>query len=421
MTGTTPHSLGKPGSAIEVLSSKEKAALEELQVNAREGVLYFLSTCSVTDTAYNTFTEGTALAKETFSTGKEVAKTLKEGSGAFKKQIEDGVGGYLTDMAADYVPSFGKELVSPALDATKGFINAILPGFVDSVTPYLSDAKQVGTGIYKAGTHFWNNVQLKRADYLGRLNQGHPTLIAKAIYDQIFVEGVKGLVDLAMGSAKIIANAATSGAAAAVTKVVELIAGILVAIYRFFKRFIERLQLQKVFVSAGELRKSGLARHPGAFNQIFAGWIKDLPILSCYCMNMKITGGYMGFLSYASAGGGIISQADFDAGLSVMQRLKNNSAKFIRNYEIELYSNDPVVTALMKKAETEDIDDDIASGAMFGFYQKKWILEQKFKESAVGKKVTAAKEFVEGKKEALEQAAKARFNSLWKAISTRPS
>jgi hypothetical protein len=421
MPDPTPHSLGKPGSAIEVLSPKEKAALEELQVNAREGVLYFLSTCSVTDTAYNTFTEGTALAKEAMSTGKEIAKTVKEGSGAFKKQIEDGVGGYLTDMAAEYVPSFGKELVAPALDATKGFINAILPNFIDSVTPYLGDAKQVGSGIYKAGTNFWNNVQLKRADYLARLNQGHPTLIAQAIYDQIFTEGLKGLLDLAYGSAKIIANAVTSGAAAAVTKVIDLVAGILVAIYRFFKRFIDRLQLQKVFASAGELRKSGLARHPGAFNQIFAGWIKDLPILSCYCMNMKITGGYMGFLSYSAAGGGVISQSDFDAGIKVMQRLKNNSAKFIREYEIELYSRDPVVTALMKKAETEDIDDDIASGAMFGFYQKKWILEQKFKASAVGKKVESAKEFVSNTKEAIETAAKARFNSLWKSISSRPS
>jgi hypothetical protein len=71
----------------------------------------------------------------------------------------------------------------------------------------------------------------------------------------------------------------------------------------------------------------------------------------------------------------------------------------------------------MRKAETEDIDDDIASGALFGFHQKKWILEQKFKETAVGKKLNSAKEFVEGKKEAIETAAKARFNSLWSKMS----
>jgi hypothetical protein len=411
------YALGAPGSAVNVFSPGERKALEELQVNAREGVLYFLSTCSVSDTAYNTFTEGTALAKEAYSTAKDVASAVKEGSKAFKQQIEEGVGGYLTDMAAEYVPSFGKELVAPAVDATKGFINAILPGFVSNIAPYLSDAKQAASGIYKAGTNFWNNIQLKRADYLGRLNQGHPSIIAKAIYDQIFSEGLQGLLDLAIASAKIIANAVTSGAAAAVTKVVDLIAGLLVAIYRFFKRFIERLQLEKIFRSAAELRINGLARHPGAFNQLFSGWIKELPILSCYCMNMKITGGYMGFLNFASADGGIITQADFDKGLSVMQRLKNNSAKFIRNYEIEIYSRDPMVTALMRKAETEDIDDDIASGALFGFYQKKWILEQKFKETAVGKKLNSAKEFVEGKKEAIETAAKARFNSLWSKMS----
>ena len=400
-------------------------ALDELGHNSRQGVLYFLSTCSVPFVNVTSADEGVLLLDDVQAgvrTAGKLHKAMKS-QGTTKlsdKEIEDAevstlrdtlkgwILAYLAKLAEGLIEWFEESSVKKAVDAAKDYFLKLLPELVKKLIPFASDAKGLVQGLYKAGDYLLKQRKLVKMNYLASLNSGLPNLVAEAIRDQLKEESKSGLKEAAKSAASLAVTALSAGLAA-LGKVIGSLIG---AIYDFVTKFIEKRRLQSVFEDAEKLRHSGLADSAGDFQEVYAGWTSEVPIVAFLTMNMKITGGYMGFLKLMTDGGEVITQAQFDHGMSVMQTLKNHAAKFIRDYEIDIETSSTMVEELMKQAANEDIVQQQANSR---WHAMKFKVAERAKASRAGRAHHRASEWAEKKQEQATQ----RFRSFQSAVGQK--
>ncbi|MGH7468223.1 MAG: hypothetical protein ACRENP_09580 [Longimicrobiales bacterium] len=211
----------------------------------------------------------------------------------------------------------------------------------------------VATGLYTAITRTIEYFDLKHKGAGVALESGHPDLIASALTRGVARSALVGLAEAAVAGAKAALAAFTSGAGLIINK----IAGVIEMILRFAVRFCEARTLAKLFATAKEywLKKDGSsAIHSQAseFASWFKGAIERSPVVGSLVMNCGIAGDAMRFLQVCTAEGVIVTQGQFDKGVSYLNALKATASSFILEYQkqVRISSQDPMVASLLKHA-----------------------------------------------------------------------
>ena len=212
----------------------------------------------------------------------------------------------------------------------------------------------VATGLYTAISKTIEFFNLKHTGEGVVLESGHPDLVAASIKRSVAKSALVGLAEAALAGAKAALAAFTAGAGLIVNKV----AGVIEKLLRFAVRFCEALALRKVFADAKERWSSrgqtdAIQKNASEFAAWFKKSIDRSPVVAALVMNCGIAGDAMRFLQIATSDGVIITQGQFDKGVTYLNALKSSAGDLIMQYqdEMRISSSDPMCASLLKHAE----------------------------------------------------------------------
>jgi hypothetical protein len=182
---------------------------------------------------------------------------------------------------------------------------------------------------------------------------GHPGTIVKAIRRAMWFSVGEGVYDTLKGGLKLGMEFATYGASA----IASLIVAVVEALVKTIWRVIELIRMRSFFKQAAQYwesrnEASPLHTRPIAFNNWFKSYAVDMPAISVLALNSGICGDKMHFLKMFKDDNAVITQAAFNAGVSYVDDLKVWGSKFLDDAGYSFSSEDPVVTGLLKLAQS---------------------------------------------------------------------
>jgi hypothetical protein len=209
----------------------------------------------------------------------------------------------------------------------------------------------MASGLY---TGITKSIELFNLKHVGKgvaLESGHPDIVAASIQRSIGKSALVGLAEAALAGAKAALAGFTGGAGLIINKV----AGIIELLLRFAVRFCDALTLRKVF---GDAREKWACRGQSDAIQTrggeFAGWFKKTvdraPIVAALVMNCGIAGDAMRFLQVSTSEGVVLTQGQYDKGVTYLNALKSSAGDLIMQIqkEMRISSADPMTAALLK-------------------------------------------------------------------------
>ena len=193
---------------------------------------------------------------------------------------------------------------------------------------------------------------------------GHPGTIVQAIRRAMWFSVGEGVYDTVKGGLKLGLEFASSGASA----IGALVVAIVEALVKTIWRVIELVRMRSFFKQAAQywdVRNEAGALHtrPIAFNNWFKGYAVDMPALSVLALNSGVCGDKMHFLKMFKDDTAVITQAAFDGGCRYVDELKVWGSKFIEDAGYSFSSEDPVVTGLLKLAQSHTAETGKAGKA----------------------------------------------------------
>ena len=211
----------------------------------------------------------------------------------------------------------------------------------------------VATGMYTAITKTIEFFDLKHKGKDVALESGHPNLIASSIQRSIAKAALVGLAEAALAGAKAALAGFTAGAGLIVNKV----AGVIERILRFAVRFCEARTLAKIFADAKKRwstkdQPTALHKRPSDFATWFQDVIGRSPVVAALVMNCGIAGDAMRFLQVCTSEGVIVTQGQFDHGVTYVNALKSSASGFIMDFQstARISSTDKMTASLLQQA-----------------------------------------------------------------------
>ncbi len=193
---------------------------------------------------------------------------------------------------------------------------------------------------------------------------GHPGTIVKAIRRAMWFSVGEGVYDTLKGGLKLGMEFATYGASA----IASLIVAVVEALVKTIWRVIELIRMRSFFKQAAQYwaaRNEAGALHtrPIAFNNWFKTYAVDMPALSVLALNSGVCGDKMHFLKMFKDDNAVITQAAFTAGAGYVDELKVWGSKFLGDAGYSFSSEDPVVSGLLKLAQSHSAETSKAGKA----------------------------------------------------------
>jgi len=211
----------------------------------------------------------------------------------------------------------------------------------------------IASGLYTGITKTIEYFDLKHTGKGVSLESGHPDIVASSIQRSIAKAALVGLAEAAMAGAKAALAAFTGGAGLIVNK----IAGVIELLLRFAVRFCSALNLRKIFADAKDRwaakdQSDAIQKRAGDFANWFKKAIDRAPIVAALVMNCGIAGDAMRFLQVATSDGVVVTQGQFDKGVTYLNGLKSSASDLIMKYQedMRISSGDPMTAALLKQA-----------------------------------------------------------------------
>ena len=243
------------------------------------------------------------------------------------------------------------ENIGPTL---RKLVDALTSRFLAAAVPFIGAGLDIAKGIVNtldAGVTKFKE-WLASSDVV--LSSGHITVIVKSIKQAMAMSIGAGIYDLVKGGMKLGAEFMTAGAAA----LMSLIASIIETVVKTIWKLIEISRLRAFFKESEELFKSranedSIHKRPIAFNQWFKGYAMSLPMLSVLALNSGVTGNKMLFLQMFQSDTEVVSQHQFDAGVSYLDELKSWGSGYLNDCGFSFSSDDPMVNGLLELAKSQ--------------------------------------------------------------------
>ena len=192
----------------------------------------------------------------------------------------------------------------------------------------------------------------KTRDLESGLVSGQPKIVIESIREQIAMFGFQGLL-LALEKALM---AGIASANPAIGSIVGAIRSIMAFVIKAFLHFRETWKLNKVIEQAKAHYEAKLWEDANAFYKWYIDVIAELPIISCYCLAMPMTGSYFGFLSMTSPDGLALSQAQMKEFYDLFEDVKGRAKQFVGTHGVKLTSDDPIVSLSLDVAKGKTVD-----------------------------------------------------------------
>ncbi|WP_116082640.1 hypothetical protein [Tropicimonas sp. IMCC34011] len=207
--------------------------------------------------------------------------------------------------------------------------------------------------LWNAGKSFIQKLRSYVAGYNVKINYGHPATLVKGVESGMNRAMLSGVFELAKSS--ISSTLSSFGAFA--TKAVDYMAGIFEFAVESLWRYAEFLVLDKFTAKAKTLwaargTASDLSRNNRKFNLWLRGAVDKVPLIAAVTLVSGLGGDKMRLLQMFGGGNTVISQSDFDSGVAYLDQLKRTAAHMMKDAELELDSDDPLIKSSLKMHET---------------------------------------------------------------------
>ena len=172
----------------------------------------------------------------------------------------------------------------------------------------------------------------------------------------------------ALSDALIAGLNAANPAIASIASAVRSIFGFIAKVFFHFRQV---FKLKKIMIEAKEHKDvNKLHEKPKEFNDWYGDMIKDMPIISCYCLAMPMTGSFYGFLnqvvvssSSSNSDGNntnntklALTQEQLKENHELFEDVKVRARQFVKEHSIKLNSDDPVVKMSIEVAVGKTIE-----------------------------------------------------------------
>ncbi|MGH2449178.1 MAG: hypothetical protein ACRDFS_11340, partial [Chloroflexota bacterium] len=273
-----------------------------------------------------------------------VDKKVDEIARSIQKWLEERfhVPGSDAELAVQHVRYNLPSLISGIQSAASG------TGSLDP-TGALDIARGLGTAITR--TIDYIDLRYKGSGVV--LEAGHPDIVAQSIKTAIGKSALVGLAEAALAGAKAALAAFTAGVGVIINKV----AGVIEALLRFAVRFCDALALRKVFADARRKwtcnkQPDAIQRNAGEFSDWFKQAVDHAAVVAALVMNCGVAGDAMRFLQVVTGDGAVMTQGQFDKGVTYLNALKSSAADLIQDVQanMRISSSDKMTAALLKHA-----------------------------------------------------------------------
>ena len=325
--------------------------------NSRLGVIYFLGNLRVDfspeDSATELKNKALAFLQGKVGDGKVMTAAKKVGGAveSIDRKVDEialAIQKWLVDKF-NFAPS-DAEL---AIQHVRYNLPPLIYGIQDEARKTASDFGLTGvaTGLYTGITKTIEYFNLRHVGKGVAMESGHPDLVAASIKRSVGKSALVGLAEAAVAGAKAALAAFTGGAGL----IVNRLAGIIELILRFAVRFCDALTLRKVFADSREKwtcrnQTDAFQKRAGDFADWFKATIDRAPVVAALVMNCGIAGDAMRFLQVCTSDGVVLTQGQFDKGVTYLNTLKASAGDLIMQIQeqMRISSADPMTSALLK-------------------------------------------------------------------------
>lgn len=326
--------------------------------NSRLGVIYFLANLrvdfSAEDSGKDLQKQAVSLISGKLGTGAAVVAANKLGAvDAIDKAINQISLAIQKWLVAKF--NFSASDVELAIQHIRYNLPSLISGIQSELGKGASDFGLTGiaSGLYTGITKAIEYFDLKHAGKGVALESGHPDIVATSIQKSVAKSALVGLAEAALAGAKAALAAFTHGVGVIINKV----AGIIEMLLRFGVRFCDALTLRRIFAEAkGKWSAKGQGDAMQKNRADFAEWFKKTvdrsPVVAALVMNCGIAGDAMRFLQVCTTEGVVVTQGQFDKGVTYLAKLKSSAGDLIMEYQkqMKISSSDPMTASLLKHA-----------------------------------------------------------------------
>lgn len=256
------------------------------------------------------------------------------------KPLTDLIARFFADLQAKLGAKYGYLMDGcDALTECSGWLASTFTKTLADAIPgwgYVQGAADVYAGAKTAVEGAWRGLQQLYSGWGVQLLGGHPSIMANALGRHALAMVGGGLKDIGLATGKV-AMIAAGDAAAGVGALVAIVTDILTRVAGLVERLVQRFLLNRVFRQAAEqwrIRDNGsaaIADHE-AFSEWFQGAVIGTPVIAALALNSGFAAHPYRFLQLLDAGGTTTSQAQFDQGVTHIQKLKQIGGQYVRAY-----------------------------------------------------------------------------------------
>jgi len=278
--------------------------------------------------------------------GKNMASIANQDS-LLSKVVESG-----KELLRMLLDSFGGDAGEKAFEWLTGQMPSLVANFMSSAFQHL----MLGLDVYGIGKNLFNAARaahdhFKTQHLADGIKSGIPKEVIESVRDQIKAYGLDGL-SAAVQDALVVG---LSVGVPAVGSIVGLIKSIFDFIITAFVHFHDMWKLDGVIEQAKNHWQAKLYTDAKAFRKWYVEVIKDMPILSSYCLAMPMTGSYFGFLAMVGKDGKALTPKELKTNHDLFERVKASAKSFIGDHSVKLKSDDPMVMQSIKLARGETV------------------------------------------------------------------
>ena len=317
--------------------------------DARKGTIYFLGNLeaerrpSFDIGLISNFVAGTSILTDLKSVSTSLIKDTDRGRkvlesvGRFTDPIKKALTEFFDKMVDHFVGMYGEagaalewvgEFGAWAVSTLVGSLSDVIPGW-----GYVEGAADLYDGVKQS--------VVKALAWLGqvysgwgvKLLDGSPTIIASTIARHNATALAGGLKDTALAVTKISLQAA-GDAAAGVGSIIGVVTGILQRIANMVGYCIQRFLIARTFKQAAYhwKNKAELLTDHERFTEWFRRSCVCTPIIAALTMQSGLVANPLRFLALFNDGGEVISQEMYNKGVNHIEKLKDLSRSYCREY-----------------------------------------------------------------------------------------
>ncbi|MDE2051752.1 MAG: hypothetical protein KGJ72_12120 [Gammaproteobacteria bacterium] len=327
--------------------------------NSRLGVLYFLGNLRVDFSPEASATElknkALTMLQGKVGDGRIMTAAAKVGGAveAIDKQVNEialAIQQWLVDKFN--ISASDAEL---AVQHVRYNVPALIYGIQGEVRKSASDFGVTGiaSGLVTAVSKSIEYFNLRHAGQGVVLESGHPDIVAASIKRSVAKDALVGLAEAALAGAKAALAAFTGG----VGLIINKIAGVIELLLRFAVRFCDALGLRKIFADAKQKwtchkQSDAIQKSPDEFADWFQETVDHSPVCAALVMNCGVAGDAMSFLQVITNRGTVVTQGQFDKGVTFLNALKSSASDLITQIQqdMRVWSEDKIVASLLKHA-----------------------------------------------------------------------